>query len=81
MWEVMANEIAPLEPFFLPLDVDDRQDYLDEINDNTGLGLQTDWTPQGEQHNNSGLRYTDIQPRADIEDLCDRISPFLETFY
>lgn len=81
MWEVMANEIAPLEPFFLPLDVEDRQDYLDALNDATGLGLTTDWAPRGVKHNNSDLRWQDIDPRPEIVDLAERIKPFLDSFY
>jgi len=81
MWEVMANEIAPLNPFFLPLDVDNRQDYLDELNTATGLNLKTDWKPEGSKHNNFNLRYTDIEPTEEISALCERISLFLERFY
>lgn len=81
MWECMVNDIAPLEPFFLPLDVDDRQDYLDALNKATGLGLTTDWTPRGVKHNNFNLRYTDLEPKAEIIALCERIQPFLDRFY
>ena len=81
MWETMANDIAPLNPFFLPLDVDDRQDYLDALNDATGLGLKTDWKPHGVKHNNFKLRYTDIEPTEKILALCEEIKPFLDRFY
>ncbi len=81
MWKIMANEIAPLEPFFLPLDVPDREDYLSALNEATGLGLQTDWQPAGQRHNNSGLRHTDVSPSDAIVELCDEIQPFLERFY
>jgi hypothetical protein len=80
MWITMAEEIAPLDPYFLPLDVVNRQDYLDELNE-TGLNLKTDWKPQGEQHNNSALRWQDVEPTDEILELCERIKPFLDRFY
>ena len=81
MWEVMANEIAPLRPFWLPLDVPDRQDYLDLLNERTGLSLTTDWSPAGVKHNNSDLRWQDVEPTPEIAALTERIQPFLEQFY
>ena len=81
MWETMVFDIAPLEPFFLPLDVPDRQDYMDAINEATGLDLKTDWKPRGVRHNNSDLRHTDIEPTEKIEALCERIKPFIDRFY
>ncbi len=81
MWEVMANEINPLDPFYLPLDVENRQDYLDELNEWTGLGLKTDWAPQGVKNNNADLRHTDLVPCDEILALCERIEPFLDRFY
>ena len=80
MWEVMAEEIAPLNPYFLPLDVENRQDYLDELND-LGLNLKTDWQAEGEKHNNSALRWQDVEPTEKILELCERIKPFLDRFY
>lgn len=81
MWEVMANDIAPLDPHFLPLDVDNRDDYLHNINRTSGLYLQTDWTPQGERKGNSATRHTDVSPVPEVEALCERIEPFLRSFY
>ena len=81
MWRTMVFDIAPLNPFFLPLDVPDRQDYLDALNEATGLGLKTDWKPRGVKHDNFDLRYTDITPTAEILALCEEIQPFLDRFY
>lgn len=81
MWEVMVNDINPLDPFYLPLDVDNRQDYLDELNDHTGLNLETDWTPRGVKNNNSNLRHGDLTPCDEFGQLCERFAPFLDRFY
>lgn len=43
--------------YFLPLDVDDREDYLEALNEGTGLGLHTNWEATGE---NAKLRYNDV---------------------
>ena len=80
-WEVLVNEIDPLEPYYLPLDVPDRQDYLDRLNTATGRSMVTDWGAKGVIHNNQAMRYTDIKPSAEIVALCERIKPFLDRFY
>ena len=80
-WETLVYEIDPLEPYYLPLDVEDRQDYLDELNIDTGRSMVTDWTPQGVVQNNSALRHKDVTPPAEIYALCKRIKPFLDGFY
>ena len=79
--ETLVNDIDPLEPYYLPLDVPDRQDYLDELNVATGLSLTTRWTPRGVVQNNAALTHRDVQPSAEIEALCERIKPFLDGFY
>jgi hypothetical protein len=81
MWETMVFDIDPLKPFYLPLDVPDRQDYLDALNEATGLNLVTDWTPRGVKHGNSDLRYQDVSPTPEIMALTERIQPFLDRFY
>ena len=80
-WEVLVNEIDPLEPHYLPLDVPDRQDYLDHLNEATGRSMVTDWTPRGVVQGNSALRHRDVQPCGEIIALCERIKPFLDRFY
>ncbi|MBT8439714.1 MAG: hypothetical protein KJO91_08305 [Gammaproteobacteria bacterium] len=80
-WLVLVEDIDPLQPFYLPLDVPDRQDYLDTLNAATGRDMATDWSPQGVVHNNQDLRHTDLTPSADILALCDRIGGFLSRFY
>ena len=80
-WEILVNEIDPLEPYYLPLDIPDRQDYLDRLNAGTGRSMVTDWGAKGVVHNNQAMRYTDIQPSAEIAALCERIKPFLDRFY
>ena len=79
MWEVMAYDIDSLDPYYLPLDVPDREDYLTELRDMTGL--DTDWAPHGSQHNNYALRYTELSLIPAITALCERIEPFLAKFY
>jgi hypothetical protein len=80
-WEILANEIDPLDPHYLPLDVPDRQDYLDALNESVGGDMVTDWMPQGVVHNNATLKYKDVTPCSEIKALCQRIEPFLSKFY
>jgi hypothetical protein len=81
MWRVLVTDIDPLNPYYLPLDVDNRADYLENIIENTGLPLETDWTPQGSKHGNHELRYQDVFPNPDMDELVDEIGDFLNRFY
>ena len=42
-FRLLVDEIDPLNPLYLPIDVPDRQTYLDRINSELGLNLVTDW--------------------------------------
>jgi hypothetical protein len=71
-----------LGPRYLPLDVDNRQDYLDKINEDFDLDLQTDWSPAGSErlgyHN---LRHQQCNGDSHTLELCKEIKPFLDRFY
>jgi len=80
-WDFMVSEIDPLKPNYLPIDSDDRDLHLKRLNFDLGLSLQTDWTPMGVKQNNHALRHTDVQSSGTVENLCNRIKPFLDRFY
>lgn len=42
-WRRLVTGIDPLGPLYLPLDADDRDDWLEQINTSLGLNLSTDW--------------------------------------
>jgi hypothetical protein len=44
-WEILMQEVDPQGPFYLPIDRDDRGEWLDSINNQLGLQLSTDWQP------------------------------------
>ena len=81
MWTVMVEDIDPLNPYYLPLDVPDRQDWLDQLNERENWNLTTDWSPRASKNNNYDLRYTDLDAVPKIRELCERIQPFLDKFY
>lgn len=81
MWDLLVTEIDVLSPFYLPIDVPDRQGYLDSLCALLERPATADWTPQGSYHGNSELRHTDIDASPEVEGLCERIKPFLDRFY
>jgi hypothetical protein len=42
-WKILKEKVAPYDPFYLPLDVPDRQRWLDDIICFLETDLQTDW--------------------------------------
>ena len=81
MWRMMAFEIDPLQPAYMPLDVEDRGRYLKAAKQLIPRLQSTLWEPEGEQHGNSQLRYTDCEPSTEFEQLAIEIEPFLDRFY
>ena len=80
-FEFLANEIDPIKPHYLPLDSRYRDRFLRQINDALGLEIETDWEPVKSERGNWQLRYDEFTGSEWIEDLCERIAPFLDRFY
>ena len=80
-FRTLVNRFDPLNPYYLPLDVEDKQDYLDVINEDLGLELKTDWNPTGRFMGNNLLRHEDCLIDVTVKDLCEEIKPFLDRFY
>jgi len=80
-FRTLVEKLNPLNPYYLPIDSDRRQEFLDKINDGLGLNLETDWKPIGEQKGNSHLRHDAVDCSPVVAKLCEEIKPFLDRFY
>jgi hypothetical protein len=80
-WMNLVEQIDPYNPYYLPLDVDDRKSYLDLINTQTGLELKTDWEPVDSVAGTFNLKYIDIRPDERLFDLVNNLRGFLDRFY
>ena len=59
-FNLLVNEIDPLKPHYLPIDVPDRQGYLDKINQDLNLNLTTDWSIENSKEHTYNLNYKDL---------------------
>jgi len=76
-YRALVTALDPLKPFYLPVDVPNRQKYLDLINDGAGLNLATDWPvwkPSGEKGKFAGR---DHELMADLQ---NELSDFFGRF-
>lgn len=80
-FRLLVKYLDPLEPHYLPIDTDHRQDFLDKINTDLELNLQTDWKPVGDMKGNFDLRHDKIKASKVVTKLCQDIKPFLDRFY
>jgi hypothetical protein len=76
-FRALAQDIDPLGPYYLPLDTDDRQDYLDKINDEFGLSLETRWPIIGSCWEKKELS---CEAQAQLDELIDELQPFFARF-
>ena len=80
-WELLVNEIDPLNPIYLPIDAPGRNQHLENLNNRCYMNLKTDWEPVGSVNGNYNLRHEDIEGDKLMVDYVDKISGFLGRFY
>lgn len=80
-FRLLVDEIDKLNPLYLPIDVDNRQQHLDVINLELGLNLETDWGITNSEHNTYDLKREEIEPDPSIKRLTEEIGEFLDRFY
>lgn len=74
-------ELQALGAYFLPMDIDGRESYLEVLKAGTGLPVTTKWPVINSYHSTAGLRYTDVTPDADMLAFSAEMGGFLEQFY
>lgn len=74
----LVSAVDPFEPFYLPLDRPDRQEYLDSINRGTWLNLETDWPIWQSIGGHARLNEEEEEM---VVDLLDELSGFFTRFW
>lgn len=77
MWRIMAHEVAPLDPLFIPLDSPRKGAFLARARRATGMKLPANRKPKGQVHGNAALDWR-MLPEYEIE---DELGEFLSRFY
>ena len=80
-FRLLVDELDPLNPLYLPIDVDNKQDYLDKINVELGLSLSTQWGIENSKKMTYNLSYRDLSPDKIMMDLVTDIEGFIKRFY
>ena len=80
-FRLLVDELDPLNPLYLPIDVDNRQEYLDIINNELGLSLKTNWAIENSKEMTYNLSYKDLSPDKIMIDLVSDIEGFIKRFY
>ena len=70
-----------LNPYYVPMDTEDRDDYLVQIEKGLGISLSHDWPIINSYQHTSDLNRDEIEPNELIIDLVSEIKPFLDRFY
>jgi hypothetical protein len=60
--ELLKTEIAPFNPFYLPIDNDDRDEWLNKVNLELKLNLTTNWPVIG-RHGGDWLELSEDEER------------------
>lgn len=80
-WRMMRDVIDAYEPSYLPLDVEDRQSYLDAINERYGLSLATSWPVIHSKRQTNEIDWRTFYPDDRTQDLVDELEPLIGRFY
>jgi hypothetical protein len=80
-WQYMIGLVDPAKPWYLPLDVPDRDGYLDQINFDLGLSLKTDWAVKREELASIPVdsKLTPVERRR-VQDMIVKGAPFFSRF-
>ena len=77
MWRILAFEVAPLNPLFIPLDSPRKAAFLAAARRATGMKLPAKGKPKGQVHGNAALDWRGL-PEYELE---DEMGEFLARFY
>lgn len=77
----LMTDMVERQPYWLPIDAPDREDWLAEINDGLGLNLHTEWPVVGSEKKTNGKPEDLIQDRNAYENLKAKHGWFFEQIY
>lgn len=79
-WYILVEQLDKYDPYYLPVDRPDRDEYLQKIGDGIGLDLKTDWPMTNSKHNTTKIG--DLgEDQEQVDRLCKNIDHFLKRFY
>lgn len=83
MWYVLVEQLDRYNPYYIPVDSPNRNDWLDRLNKGLRLDLSTNWPIINSKHNTFEATIEDIPEdnREQIERLCKNLDDFLSRFY
>ena len=79
-WRRLISAIDPLGPLYLPIDVPNRQTYLDAINEETCLDLKTDWPVIGSSGLAPNFDAFNGGERKLVDDMFEELGDFFGRF-
>lgn len=83
----LDNELALMtnmndrDPYWLPVDAPDRDEWLSEINDGLGLHLETEWPIIGSDKRTAGKPEETIKDQSEYHRLKDKYDWFFSQVY
>lgn len=80
-FEELIGFVDQFQPLYLPLDVDDRDNYLGKINAATGLELETSWPVIHSKKATHDIDWRNLYPDDDIQEMIDANWQFFGRFY
>ena len=79
--EILVDIIDPLDPFYLPIDADNRDLYLNDINDYLGLHLKTDWPVVSSDKSSYNTTEQHIKDKEIYKRFKEKFEAFFSDFY
>lgn len=79
-WRVLIEKVDPYQPYYLPLDVEDRQGYLDRINTELGMNLTTEWKVVHSKWG-TNIDWRTHYPPDHVQEFIDQYQSFFDRFY
>jgi len=82
-WINLAETVDSFNPYYLPVDRPDRNDYMIALNKGLGTDFPLEWPVYGGRTDTSALRHYDLEPDPHVDKLLenDAVRNLIERIY
>jgi hypothetical protein len=80
-YRTLLERFLPLNPYFMPVDSDRREEALQRLSEGVGVRLTTDWSVVNGMKGTHKMKLEEIVPTRQVVELTRGLEPLMESLY
>jgi hypothetical protein len=80
-YRTLLDRFLPLNPYFMPVDSDRREEALQRLSEGVGVRLTTDWSVVNGMKGTHKVKLEEITPTRQVVELTRGLEPLMEDLY